>query len=188
MDRNDLVLGGIALVAGVLLGLLFAPRGASLEDIESAIDERLAAVEGATSGTGDSITSLQTQIGESMATLRSQMEESIAALQSEVGAIEERIGAMEVAISDSASEQAARAENLSAAISSRFDSIGSVLSEQSDAMRTRFDGLRSSLAGVDPAAEVPEASGIGGAPQPASEAPGAPDATLVPEADGEVLE
>ncbi len=51
MDRNNLVLGGIALVLGVLLGLLFAPRGASLNDIEMAMDERLAAVETAASGT-----------------------------------------------------------------------------------------------------------------------------------------
>ena len=172
MDRNNLVLGGVALVVGVLVGLLFAPRGASIEEIEAVIDERLASIQGAATGTGDSISSLQTQIGESATELRTELENSVAALQSQVDRFGERIGVMEAAIADSASEQAARAESLSSEISERFDSIGSVLSEQGDTMRSRLDGLRSSLfapADDGGTGEVPPS--IEAPPAPAAEAP-----------------
>lgn len=148
MDRHDFILGGIALVAGILLGLLFAPRGASVDDLTAALDARLASVEGAASAAGDGVSALQTQV-----------EDSVASLQGEFGTLGDRIGAVEESVSAST---ATMADRLSSEFSGKMESIGTAISEQSNTMQSRLEGFRAAISGggsSDAAAPAAEAQG-----------------------------
>lgn len=160
MDRHDFILGGIALVAGTLLGLLLAPRGASVEDLTSALDARLASVEGAASAAGDGVSALQTQVEEQVGALRTQVDESVTSLQGEFGALGDRIGSVEESVSNSADTMA---ERLSSEFSGRFESLGSAISDQSSSLQSRLEGFRESLTGGgSSSADAPDAGASAG--------------------------
>lgn len=161
MNRNDVIIGGIALVVGVLLGLLFAPRGASVEDINAALDERLASVEGATVGVTDGIAALQGSIADSVGSLDAKVQEVLASVQSELQTVGERLDALEVAVSETASAQATMAESLSSELAGQVGSLGSAISAQTDALQSGLEGFRESLAmdAVPPADEEAAAAG-----------------------------
>lgn len=181
MDQRDIILGGIALAVGLLIGLLFGPRGPGIDEIQGALDERLASVEGATSGAADNIAALQTRLDETATALQTRLDETATSLQarldetasgvrSEVASLGERMSAMESAVDETAAAHSSLAENLRAELSGSLDSIGSAISQQSESLQSRLAGLRGSMGDDGSGTESDEDQA-----QPAAAAPAAAD-------------
>ena len=162
MDQRDLILGGIALAVGLLIGLLFGPRGPDVDDIQAALEERLAAVEAAAAQAEQSAAALQTQLEETTSTLQTRMDETVAAVESQVAGLGDRLSEVETAVGESASAQASMAESLSADLSGRLDSLGSAMSAQSERLQAGIEGFRRSLAMDDVSTQDAPAAGAEG--------------------------
>ncbi len=182
MNQNSLLIGGIALVGGILLGLLFAPRGASVDEIERMMQERLAAVE---TRLDDGMTAVQSRLDETVTSVQTGMEETASSLESRFGELGDRIGSVETAVGETSQNQATMAETLRTELSDRMSSLGSAISQQSQDLQTGLAGFRRSLAMDDVGSESSgengeqaESGDAGASSQPATQ-PAAPDEDFV---------
>lgn len=150
MNEQHIFVGVGAFIAGAILGLVVAPDGTSVEDIEAALSDRFAAVEAAASESG-------TASGAAV-------EQMIADMGARLTAIEDAIGA-------DGSAQAEMMETLRGEIADQM----SALSTQGDALAAEFANLGETLSEQDRAVMAPEPSDA--AEEAASEAETAEAAT-----------
>lgn len=147
--------GAVGAVAGLVIGLVVAPSGPDIAEIEAVVSQRVDALETARAADMEALMSAQTALSERLDAVAAQAE---ASTQS-VSQMADEIGAQVAGISDEVGSRVAGiSDEIGNRVSGLGDSVSSALEEASAAQSSAIASVLARLRSGDSATPAPEAA------------------------------